>query len=171
MSPLIFRAGGGVNPEEAKAKRARAAERKSKRAEKAKLLWRPKIKRKKKPGRKKVVRLLDSVFSNTVRQASREEIGHCAFCPNPIEQCFHFITRAKHSVRWDRRNAVGSCAGCNYRYEFDPHFAIRWYIDKFGLPAYEQLIADGNKIAKFSIADLRDKLEGFKLAPPTRTHD
>lgn len=139
-----------------------AAARKAKREEKAKTLWAHKKaeKKKKKPGRKKVIRLLDAAFSNTVRAETIAEYGLCPFnCGRAIEHCFHFVTRAKYSVRWDRRNAVGSCAGCNYRYEFDPHFAITWYIDRFGLSAYEELIADGNKIAKLSTQDLRDKLE------------
>ena len=162
---------------EIKAKRARAAERKAKKLEKrAGLPWGkdksgsksggkrpPKKKRKKLPSRKKVVRELDAAFSLEVRAATIQEYGRCPFdCTEPVQHCFHFVTRAKHSVRWDRRNAVGSCAGHNFRYEFDPHFAVQWYIKKFGLPAYEQLIADGNKIAKFSTPDLRGMLAALK---------
>lgn len=135
--------------------------RKKKREEKAATLWPKKIKRKKLSSRKKVVRDLDSAFSLEVRAKAKMEIGHCAFCSNPIEHCFHFVTRGKHSVRWDFRNATGSCAGCNYRYEFDPHFAITWYINRFGVAAYEKLVSDGNKIAKFSTPDLRDLLSGM----------
>jgi len=119
--------------------------------------------------RKRLVAKLDQLFSAYVRlRDKRVNGGRCVFsCPKPIECCFHFVTRAKHSVRWNFSNAVGSCHGHNYRYEFDPHFAITWYIDKYGKDAYEQLIRDGNKIAKFSIedlealkADLEEKLKG-----------
>jgi len=60
------------------------------------------------------------------------------------------------------RNAVASCRGCNFRYEFDPHFAITWYMDRFGKDAYEKLIVDGNRIAKFSRIDLQAMYEKLK---------
>ena len=118
--------------------------------------------------RKRLVAKLDSLFSSYIRMRDkRKNSGRCTFCFKPIACCFHFVTRAKHSVRWDDRNAVASCFGCNYRYEFDPHFAIQWYIAKHGQEAYDILIYDGNRQAKFGIgdlealkADLEKKLEG-----------
>lgn len=111
--------------------------------------------------RKRLVAKLDSAFSLKVRLRDKKVRGGlCVFdaCPEPIACCFHFVTRAKHSLRWDFRNAVGSCFGHNLRYEYDPHFAIQWYMKKHGKEAYEQLIFDGNKIAKFSNEDLEEKL-------------
>lgn len=107
--------------------------------------------------RKRLVKALDKAFSLKVRAQWKA----CPFCGGRVEHCFHFVTRSKHSVRWDERNAVGSCAGCNYRYEFDPHFAVSWFIANRGLDAYSQLIRDGNQIAKHSNDELQRLLDGL----------
>lgn len=106
--------------------------------------------------RKRLVADCDKLFSKYIRERDKRAFGACPFvCGGPIERAFHFVTRSKHSVRWNELNAVGSCSGCNYRYEFDPHFAILWYINRFGEPAYESLVASGNRQAKYSMDDLR----------------
>lgn len=110
--------------------------------------------------RKRLVKALDKAFSLAVRA----KCSKCTFCGGPVEHCFHYVTRSKYSVRWDFRNATGSCAGCNFRYEFDPHFAISYFISFHGLPAYEQLIRDGNQISKHSNDDLQGILDGIKGA-------
>ena len=109
--------------------------------------------------RKRLIKALDTEFSLLIRKLC----PMCPFCGKNTEHCFHFVTRAKYSVRWDERNAVGSCAGCNLRYEYDPHFAVTWYINRCGLPAYEQLIRDGNQIAKLENSDLQTKLDNIRL--------
>jgi hypothetical protein len=138
----------------------RAAARKAKRTEKRTALgWSKKPKKVTKAKlRKRLIVALDKEFSEFIRGM----FTACPFCGRPVEHCFHFVTRAKYSVRWDERNAVGSCAGCNYRYEFDPHFAIQWFIAFRGLPAYEQLIQDGNKIKKWDNADLEARLNELR---------
>lgn len=121
--------------------------------------------------RKRLVAELDKLFSLYIRTRDKRRTGGaCVFGCGMIEVAFHFVTRAKHSVRWDDRNAVGSCSGSNFRYEFDPHFAIRWYMDNAGREAYEKLVQDGNKVARFSLDDLerlrdelRRKIEGVCL--------
>lgn len=128
------------------------------------------LKRKRKPktARKRLVSELDRQFSLFIRKRDSLQTGGACrfrrelFCAGPIECCFHFITRSKHSVRWDERNAVGSCRGCNFTMEFNPHPYINWYISKYGLVAYEALFRDSNKIAKFENGQLEDMIEVFK---------
>lgn len=107
---------------------------------------------------------LDGLFSTYIRTRDKRITGGmCTFdCGQPIHCAFHFVTRAKYSLRWDERNAVGSCSGCNFRYEFDPHFAVQWYLKNNGQEAYETLIRDGNRIAKFSLLDLESIHECLK---------
>ena len=138
------------------AKRAKSAERKNKRAEKAvKVL---------KLSRKSAVKKADNLFSVLIRRRDIQRfLGRCPFdCTKPIDCCFHFVTRAKYSVRWDTRNAVGACSGHNFRYEFDPHFGIQWYLKTFGQEAYDTLIRDGNTIRKWSTSDLIDLCKDFE---------
>jgi len=138
------------------AKKEKSKARKARRQKKANEPWRPdKIKA---ADRKNLIARLDSAFSILIRIRTKREIGHCAFCPKPIEHCFHFITRAKYSIRWDSRNAIGSCRGCNYRNEFDPHNFVYYFIRRWGQQSLNDLIRDGNRVAKFSNDDLRAML-------------
>lgn len=119
--------------------------------------------------RKGLVKKLDHLFSFYIRLKSKRLYGRCPFHEvttfRPIQQCFHFITRSKHSVRWDERNAVGSCAGCNIRNEHDTTFideVLSWYKKTHGEPAWETLKADSLRIAKFSREDLKAIGEGIR---------
>lgn len=111
---------------------------------------------------KRLIKQLDAIFSLFIRERDRKRIGACPFDGREIEQCFHFVTRAKHSIRWHPLNAVGSCAGCNCRYEFDPHFAIQWYIRTYGQDAYDTLIREGNIIRKWSNEDLQKMIDEYR---------
>lgn len=122
--------------------------------------------------RKRLVARLDSVFSLLVRLRSKRLYhGACPFHETtpyrPVTQCFHFITRSKHSVRWDLRNAVGSCAACNLQYEHDQtfvDFVFDWYKEIYGQEAWDTLKRDSNRISKFSNDDLRVLLESLTRA-------
>lgn len=109
--------------------------------------------------RKTLINRLDDAFSNLVRRKTIKKYGgRCPFCfINPVECVFHFITRSKYSIRWDERNAIGSCRACNFRNKFDPHNFIVWYIKHNGVDSYIDLVKRGNKPADFSTTDLEDK--------------
>ena len=110
--------------------------------------------------RKRLVSRLDKEFSLVVRALGRRERGNkCAFCSNPIECCFHYITRSKFKVRWDFDNAEASCMGCNYTMEHNPHPFVRYYIEKYGLDKYTQLEDRSRGPALYSISDLEERLE------------
>ena len=111
--------------------------------------------------RKTLVGQLDALFSEYIRtKAKRSFGGECPFSHkdgrrHPVQHCFHFITRAKYSVRWDPRNAIGSCAGCNLENEYNPHRFIDWFIKAFGQQKFSVLVRDSNRLARFSNEDLR----------------
>ena len=111
-------------------------------------------KRKKKLTKKQVVKRLDKLFSELVRR----EWKRCPFCNKPSECCFHFVTRTKYSVRWSFINTVGSCRGCNFKYEHDPHFAIQWFIETSGLNGYFALLRQAEQRINWTIRRLREKL-------------
>lgn len=112
----------------------------------------------KKPSRKKLVKELDRVFSLFIRQRDKK----CVQC-GKVEQltCGHLLTRAKYSVRWNEGNAFGQCAGENMKHEFQPEHYTLWYINKFGLQSYEQLVTDSNKLSKFTNSDLQEKINYY----------
>lgn len=159
-----------VSAAEFKAIRQKAKAKAEKRAEKRTALpWagrkRVKAPTARKISRKGLISRLDAAFSIKVRIEAKKAFGRCPFHDlttfRPIEDCFHFITRSKHSIRWDYRNATGSCRGCNIRYEHDQtfvDFVFDWYKKRYGQDTWDRLKRDGNIIADFSVDDLRKKL-------------
>jgi len=124
------------------------------------------LKRKKLPTRRSLVNKLDSIYAFKIKTRDSLIRGRCPFHADvifrPIEHVFHFITRAKHSVRWDDRNAVGSCSRCNLLYEYDQTFVdqvLNWYKTEVGQGAWDQLVLDSHKIVKRSRSDLMELLE------------
>lgn len=153
-----------VSLSEFKAIKAKALERKAKRRAKAKQL------KTFKPTRKGLVKKLDEVFSEWIRIKTRRQFGPmCPFCgKKPIEQCFHFITRAKHIVRWDEDNAIGSCRGCNFYNEQNPAPFLNFYLNKFGSEAWDRLFRKSNNIAKFDRSRLQEIYTGIKSKLETK---
>lgn len=102
---------------------------------------------------------LDTLFSLVVRIETKKKYGRlCPFCGvRPIECCFHFITRSKWAIRWDFRNAIGSCCGCNKENEYNPGRFILWFLkNQGGQEAWERLVLDSHKVRKWSTEDLKD---------------
>lgn len=123
---------------------------------------------------KRLVKALDVEFSLAVRErGSKSRDGLCEFdwCPNLLEQCFHFVTRAKFSTRWDFSNAAASCRSCNMEMEYNPHKFIQWYIKRYGLTGYEDLVRRSNIIPKFSDDHLEEKLLTLKASRAQQAED
>lgn len=115
----------------------------------------------KKSQRKKLVKRLDKVFSLFIRKRD----GHCVICGKTERlTAGHLITRAKYSVRWDERNVFCQCAGCNLTHEHNSHIFTDWYIRKFGLNAYQNLILESNQTKKFSDLDLELMINKYQAA-------
>jgi len=107
--------------------------------------------------RKRLVNRLDEMFSLYIR--GRDKKRGCPFHATytQIDCCFHFVHRAKFSSRWDRLNAIGSCHGCNWKYERDANFAISWYITNFGYLTYQAMVARSNIVEPWSLERLQEK--------------
>lgn len=148
---------------ERRAKIGAARLRKSRREAKGRLLWR-KERARSGSTRAALETALDREFSQIVRRRAEKRFGGCPFHmmrTRPITSCFHFVTRAKDALRWDFRNAAGSCDYCNVRFEADTAFVETvkaWYADTFGGLAWQELERDGNKLALFSVDELEGKL-------------
>lgn len=115
-----------------------------------------------KKSRKAAVREADKWFSMYIRALTSQEVGHCAFCNKPVEHCFHFFSRANYATRWEELNAIGSCAGCNYRMEFAPYPFYKWFADHYGQFALDELNRKHHTIGKFSTQEILDIAEKFK---------
>ena len=109
--------------------------------------------------RKKLVVELDRVFSLYIRRRD----GRCVLCEK-VEglTCGHLLTRTAFSTRWDVDNCFGQCAGCNLRHEHKPEYFTQWYINKFSLRKYNELIERHHKIKKFTSDDLQRMIIYYK---------
>jgi hypothetical protein len=110
--------------------------------------------------KKLLVAALDEKFSLLVRIL----YPTCFFpgCNKPTEDCFHFFTRAKRSIRWELDNATGSCKSHNILYEQDQAFIddVRlWFVAMFGQPLWDYLKLWGNHIVDWDNDTLLEKLE------------
>ena len=91
----------------------------------------------KKPTRSKLVKKLDTVFSQYIRQSnSVNEIATCFTCGKKDHykklQNGHFQSRRHYSTRWDETNCQVQCAGCNV-FRFGEQFIFSQNLDnKFG---------------------------------------
>lgn len=117
--------------------------------------------------RKRLIAALDREFSLHIR--AQWPLCFWPACGKPTQDCFHIFTRSKRSIRWDARNAVGSCKGHNIIYEQDQAFIddVRlWYVARNGQEAWDTLKFDGNQIAGHSISDLEKILSEIRARKP-----
>lgn len=129
------------------------------------------IKKPKKRKRSLFVKDTDNAMSVYIRLKTLKEYGKCPFCGKPIECNFHFITRSCYATRWDEDNCIGSCMGCNLKMEYDPSEFILWYIHKYGLDAYENLVRKSKTVVKFHDFDLIAMKERFELLTEEMMHE
>ena len=115
---------------------------------------------KKKTIRRTLVKKLDEVFSKVVRQRTGELCPLCG--QRPVQCAFHFISRNRKSVRWDFRNVIGSCHGCNMEERNDHSRFTQWYIDNYGERAYLELLRDSAQPRKWELYELEEMIERFK---------
>lgn len=148
--------------------RAKAAERKAKRQEKAQDLW-PKQKPQKisRPSRSDLEKACWDACSEYIRL--RDKIankGLCWYCGiRPIECAMHRIKRAKRATRFDERNLHGGCHKCNFEdgpgYQWQKFDAI--FIRKLGHELFLELEQKSRGICQHSTTDLMQMAEMFKL--------
>jgi 5-methylcytosine-specific restriction endonuclease McrA len=106
---------------------------------------RKKVKRVKLPSTRKLIRECDRLFSLFIRQRDKS----CVLCGSTTNLTNgHLIKRGKKSVRWDEMNCNCLCMGCNYKDNFDHDVYVQWWILKYGVGAYFNLIERSRGILK-----------------------
>lgn len=112
---------------------------------------------------KDIGKVLDRLLNSVVRDIVLLRDGFCV-CPAPLNghgrkrQPGHLISRGKRSVKYDLRNVNEQCDSCNGLHENYPERYNNWYVNKFGLDAYNELCADGIKVVDLSVAELEELL-------------
>jgi len=122
---------------------------------------------KKKLTRSKIVKKLDTVFSQYIRlKNSVDEISTCFTCGKQDHwkklQNGQFQSRKHYTTRWDEINCQVQCAGCNvFKYGEQYKFAVN--LDaKYGEGTAERLHVKSQQIIKLSDFELEDMIKRYK---------
>ena len=121
----------------------------------------------KKVSRSKLVKKLDTIFSQYIRlKNSVNEKATCFTC-NKVDhwkklQNGHFQSRKHYSTRWDEVNCQVQCAGCNvFKYGEQYKFSVN--LDaKYGEGTAEDLSIKAQQIVKISNFELEEMIKKYK---------
>ena len=124
----------------------------------------------KKLTRSKLVKKLDTVFSQYIRlKDSKDGIGTCVTCGKQDHikrlQAGHFQSRKHYSTRWDERNVKIQCSACNV-FRYGEQFKFSLYL---GDNLSKQLLADSRVIRKFTDIELQEMIQHYSDKLKTHT--
>ena len=121
----------------------------------------------KKVSRSKLVKKLDTIFSQYIRlKNSVNEKATCFTCGKVDYwkklQNGHFQSRKHYSTRWDEVNCQVQCAGCNvFKYGEQYKFSVN--LDaKYGQGTAEDLSIKAQQIIKLSNFEIEDMIKKYK---------
>lgn len=90
---------------------------------------------------RKLMRRADQSLSLFARKEAKRIYDNCPFCrENPIQVCFHFISRRRKATRWVYDNVIGACRRCNYDERYFPDKYRLWLINRRGIDVYKALV-------------------------------
>lgn len=109
--------------------------------------------------RKKLVTKLDRAVSELVRARDKR----CVVCGSTQRlTCGHLFSRVAYSTRWDLLNCHAQCWSCNYKHELDSYPYTKWFLEKYGMDAYDELHLRYATPRKFKDWELEEMLVTFK---------
>jgi len=123
--------------------------------------------KRKKLSRGKIVKKIDSIFSQYIRRRDvKENIAKCFTCGKKDDwkrlQCGHFQSRRFYSTRWDETNCQVQCAGCNV-FRFGEQFKFSVNLDnKFGKGTSQRLEVKAREIVKIPTFELEDMIKHYQ---------
>ena len=122
----------------------------------------------KKLTRSKLVKKLDTIFSQYIRQKNAvDEIATCFTCGKEDHwkklQNGHFQSRRHYSTRWDEINCQVQCAGCNV-FKYGEQFIFGKNLDlEYGSGCSESLYYKAKQITKYSYDEIEDLITKYNL--------
>tara|TARA_R110000824_G_scaffold83110_1_gene208226 strand:- start:399 stop:788 length:390 start_codon:yes stop_codon:yes gene_type:complete len=120
----------------------------------------------KKISRTKLIKKLDTIFSQYIRRRdAKKEVATCFTCGKKAHwkklQNGHFQSRRFYATRWDEINCQVQCAGCNV-FKYGEQFTFGLNLDsKFGAGTAQRLHTKARKITKLSSPDLEELIEMY----------
>jgi len=121
----------------------------------------------KKLTRSKLVKKLDTVFSQYIRlKNSIDGISTCFTCGKKDHwkklQNGHFQSRRHYSTRWDEINCQVQCAGCNV-FKYGEQYVFGNKLDqKFGTGTARRLHIKAQQMIKLADFEIEDMIKRYK---------
>ena len=121
----------------------------------------------KKVSRSKLVKKLDSVFSQYIRlKDSVDGYATCFTCGKKDHwkklQNGHFQSRKHYATRWDEQNCQVQCAGCNV-FRYGEQFLFAKYLDeRFYAGLSDELYIKSKQIVKYTNSEIEDMILKYK---------
>lgn len=117
----------------------------------------------KKPTRSKLVKKLDTVFSQYIRLSNADNNGYCT-CVTCNKTFFwkeiqagHFMSRKHYSTRWDERNVKPQCVRCNI-YNQGEGYLYSLYL---GNNLSKKLLEESRELRKFTNIELEEMIKDY----------
>jgi len=117
----------------------------------------------KKPTRSKLVKKLDTVFSQYIRLSNADNNGYCTCvtCNKTFHwkaiQAGHFMSRKHYSIRWDERNVKPQCVACNV-YRAGEQYKYSIFLGK---ELSNVLYLQSKELVKFTNYELEDMINDY----------
>jgi hypothetical protein len=117
----------------------------------------------KKPTRSKLVKKLDTIFSQYIRLSNADNNGYCTCvtCNKTFHwkeiQAGHFMSRKHYSIRWDERNVKPQCVACNV-YRAGEQYKYSLYLGK---ELSDVLYLQSKEIVKFTNYELENMINDY----------
>lgn len=111
---------------------------------------------------------MDVVFSRFIRtRDTHNGVIQCFVCGTKMAfqeaQCGHFIERDKMPTRYDEMNCNSVCEGCNcYDLDHNGRYLDK-LIEKYHVPAVQELAARSYGLQKYMRHELLEMIERYKL--------
>lgn len=91
--------------------------------------------------RQKLVARLDKLLHDIVVLRDRK----CVTCGSTSNlQAGHLLTRSYGRVKYSLVNTHCQCRSCNYLHEYKPDIYTKWFLDKYGKTAYDDLYTEAH---------------------------
>ena len=125
-------------------------------------------KTKKKPSRSKLVKKLDTIFSQYIRLREADNKGFvtCFTCGKnshyKSQQAGHFQSRRHYATRWDERNVQVQCVGCNMFKAGEQFLFAKALDNKYYDGISDELHITAQSIVKFSNLDIELLITKYK---------
>ena len=116
-----------------------------------------KMRKQRKSSRATLVRKLDKLCAKIILERDNYTCVICGSTKSP--GWGHLFSRRTYNTRWDMFNGHCQCWGCNYKHVRDQYPYLKWFEDKYGKQALKELRQRYTEVKRWTIQDLKDKLE------------